>query len=255
MIFYSYFAKVKLRLRHKLRSIAYSPFMQGVICNLVYSYMKLVFHSSRKVYIGEDQILSEIKAGKCFIGAVWHNRLMMAPFISYKIGKVNPDYKIVGLASRHGDGRFVSNIIRKFGADVISGSTRSHNNRADRGITISGFRQIFDSLKNNSSLLITPDGPRGPAQKINGKLIEISHLTEAPILPISVSASRFIRLNSWDKFYIPLPFSRICYYFGAPIVVDADMEKDEVGSEKITSFVIEKMNEAQEKSQIKVSKK
>jgi hypothetical protein len=54
----------------------------------------------------------------------------------------------------------------------------------------------------------------------------LSQLTGKPILPVSVAASRTWTFRTWDRFELPLPFSRIAIAYGEPVrvprVLDAD---------------------------------
>jgi hypothetical protein len=55
---------------------------------------------------------------------------------------------------------------------------------------------------------ITPDGPRGPCYKVQEGVISTAQLTGLPIVPASYHLNWKIRLKSWDRFQVPLPFAR-----------------------------------------------
>ncbi len=207
--------------------------------------MQIMFYTSRKKFINFENIVKRVEQNQPFIIVFWHNRLMMIPFITKKARKINPKYNFLILASRHFDGQFVSKIMAKFKLGTVAGSSKMGRVN-NRGIDLSSFRKIFRSLKDNISLALTPDGPRGPSQKINGEIVEIAKISGVPILPISYSTSNYIRLNSWDRFFFPLPFSKICYYFGDIITVDKNASLEEIARIKLQ--LEEKMNEAEEKS-------
>jgi hypothetical protein len=57
-------------------------------------------------------------------------------------------------------------------------------------------------------LAITPDGPRGPCYVVQDGIMSLAQLTGRPILPFSYHLNWKIRPKSWDRFQIPLPFSR-----------------------------------------------
>jgi lysophospholipid acyltransferase (LPLAT)-like uncharacterized protein len=114
----------------------------------------------------------------------------------------------------------VAKFIRNFGIKTISGSSRNNTN-IDRGINISSFRDIFKTLKKKQQCFtITPDGPRGPAKKISGHIVNISRISKCSIVCFSCKTSKKITLNTWDKFLIPLPFSKINFYFSDPLELD-----------------------------------
>jgi len=237
---------VKTKFKQLLRKITYSWLAQELICLIIISYMKLVFYSSKKTFINHEVILEAAKHRRPIIISFWHNRLMMTLFIAQKPRKLYPTYNFMALASKHGDGKFVGKIMEKFGLISIYGSSKD-GRKASRGIDFANMRKILEGLKKGYSLGITPDGPRGPNQKINGEIINIARISGAGILPTSYSCSRFKQLNTWDKFKIPLPFSKLCFCFDeAPVYVAKNSSPEEI--EKIKISVEEKMNAVQEKS-------
>jgi len=194
-----------------LRKLAYNYFIQKFIIFLIYSYLLIVYKTSSKKYIGLEEIYKKIGDKKPIIFAFWHNRLMMIPFFARKIKKKIKSHNFMTLASKHGDGKFVGMTMEKFGLISILGSTNDKK-KPSRGIDYSSMRKIINGLKSGYSLGITPDGPRGPNQQINGELINIARLTNASVIALSYSSSNFkIVKKSWDKFKIPLPFSKLCF--------------------------------------------
>jgi len=238
---------VKTKFKQLLRKITYSWLFQELISWLFVAYMNFVFFSSKKIFVNHEVVLQAAKDKQPLILTSWHNRLMMMPFITQKPKKLYTSYRVMTLVSKHGDGRFVGKVMEKFGMIAIYGSSKD-GRKASRGIDFASMKGILNSLKSGISLGITPDGPRGPNQKINGEIVNIARISGAKILPISYSASRFKKLNTWDSFYIPLPFSTLCFYFDeVAFVVPKDANKTEI--KKIQIAVEERMNFAQEESQ------
>ncbi len=240
------------KLKTRSRSFVYSNKITNLFCAILQFYMWLVFLTSRKKFVNYYQIFEAARNKKPLIISVWHNRLMMFPFITLKPKKLHPNYNFMTLASKHGDGRFVGRIIEKFGLISILGSTQNKKHR-DRGITISSLKQIFSGLKKGYAFGITPDGPRGPNQKINGEIVNIARISGAKILPASCSFSRFIELKTWDKFKLPLPFSRICFYFDDELL-DVPQDANEQKMQEIKILAEKRMDLMQEKSWVEVFK-
>ncbi len=217
----------KTKIKRQSKRFFYGEFGQKIVCAIIIAYIKFVYLTSRKIFLNQDLMLDKFKNQQSLIIAGWHNRIMMTPFIIKQIKKVNKVNKISSLTSKHGDGRFVGKVMEKFGAVNIYGSSRSKKH-LNRGIDIGGLKDIFRALKNELGVAISPDGPRGPANKINGEIIKIAKLSAKPILPASIGYSKFFQLNSWDKFKIPLPFSVICYCYGEPIFVNKNINDQEI---------------------------
>lgn len=231
---------IKTKFKQLIRKIAYTKIFQEIICSILKSYMWLVYLTSKKKFVNYEILVKCVEEKKPVIVAFWHNRLMMIPFITRKAKKINPQYNMMTLASNHGDGRFVGRVMEKFGLISILGSTKD-GRKSSRGITVSALRKIVKGLKKGDALGITPDGPRGPNQKINGEIINIAKISGAKILACSYSASKMKEINSWDKFKIPLPFSKICFYFDTEFI---DVGKNDLIAD-IESKLENKINFAQ----------
>jgi lysophospholipid acyltransferase (LPLAT)-like uncharacterized protein len=109
------------------------------------------------------------------------------------------------------DGELGAMLVRRLGAVVIRGSSTHTGARA--------LRDYYHALvKDNVSPVITPDGPRGPRFKFKPGALLLAQMSGRAILPMSYAASR-AWLIKWDKFVIPMPFSRIVIAVGAPYYV------------------------------------
>ncbi len=239
---------IKTRFKSFIRGIFYYYPIQQLVCYFIIIYMLIVYYTSKKKYIGLENYKEDVMQSKPLIMAFWHNRLFLCPFFAVRLRKkVNKNYKFLTLASKHGDGRFVGEVLSKFGLRNIYGSTKN-NNKAGRGIEFKSIRTIVKQVKSGKCLGITPDGPRGPNQQINGEILNIAKLTKAKIMPVSYSASRFIEVNSWDKFKIPLPFSKIYFVAYENNIKGEDID-DNYNEDLLKDRLKKYMDHAQEKSE------
>ena len=150
---------------------------------------------------------------KPFILAFWHNQLMMISYCWKSNNKINI------LASGHSDGRFGAIIGKYFKLNNIQTSSTEK--------TIS-LKPIFKLLKKSNYIGITPDGPRGPNQKVSEGIIKISRATQVPIIPIGFASSKFIKLKSWDSFLITKPFSKCAFVWGQSITIPKNSTDNEI---------------------------
>jgi lysophospholipid acyltransferase (LPLAT)-like uncharacterized protein len=97
------------------------------------------------------------------------------------------------------------------GIGTIAGSTT-------RGGTVA-LRGIIRALKSGEYVGITPDGPRGPRERVSTGTIAAARLSGAVLLPVTYGAKRRKILDSWDRFVIPFPFTRGIVEVGQPIPV------------------------------------
>jgi lysophospholipid acyltransferase (LPLAT)-like uncharacterized protein len=70
------------------------------------------------------------------------------------------------------------------------------------------------------------DGPRGPHGYVKPGLLKIAQVTGTPILPVGISPEKKWVFNSWDRFMVPKPFSRVTIRFGEHVSVERRLEKD-----------------------------
>lgn len=238
---------IKTRFKYFLRSIFYSGFVQELACFLISSYIKLVMLLSKKHFLNLDSVNQLIKNNKPFIAVTWHGRVAISSYIFSKSWRINKNYKMSVLASKHGDGMIIAKVMQNLGAQAIYGSTRKKND-SKKGIDIANFRKIFECLKNNGSLCLTPDGPRGPRFKVNGHLITIAQKTKVPIFAVSCATSKRKVFNSWDKFILPLPFSKAAFYVSDPIYIAENLDEKELDAinqkiEEAINFACDKVDD------------
>lgn len=162
---------------------------------------------------GREHPEASIAKGHSIIVAFWHGQLLMMPW-GY------PGMPAAILISQHRDGEYISRIAEHLGFVSIRGSATRGGARA--------FRQLIQATRDGLHLVITPDGPKGPREKVKSGVIELARLTGSAICPVAFSAwpRRFLR--SWDRFLVPLPFARASYVWGEPLRVPLDAGKDEV---------------------------
>ena len=139
------------------------------------------------------------------IWAFWHNRLFLIPFI---FRKYFPQTRGAALTSRSKDGEILAAYIGHFGIESVRGSS-SRGGRA----ALLALKRV---LNEGAVAAITPDGPRGPCYSLQPGILKLAQLTGAVILPVHIRYSSAWRLQSWDRFIIPKPFSRAELIFDVP---------------------------------------
>lgn len=63
--------------------------------------------------------------------------------------------------------------------------------------------------------MVTPDGPKGPAQVAKMGVIQLARASGLPIVPLTFGCSKK-HFASWDQFMVPYPWSRGLYRWGLP---------------------------------------
>ena len=70
---------------------------------------------------------------------------------------------------------------------------------------------------------------------------------KVPVVPTALCASKMWRLNSWDRFMVPKPFSRLLVAFGRPIAPPPADDPEDV--ERVRAEVEARLNELQHKTE------
>ncbi len=110
------------------------------------------------------------------------------------------------LVSKSNDGEILTNLLRKFSYKIIRGSSSKDGKKA--------IEEILND-KDLTSVVLTPDGPRGPSNVIKNGALILSNKLNIPIIPVKIRYNKFFVLRkSWDKFKIPYPFSKCEVTFG-----------------------------------------
>lgn len=136
------------------------------------------------------------------IFCVWHNRLALSMPTYY--GYVRPRSSAPGLAamvSASKDGGFLAAILECFNVQPVRGSTSRRGAQA--------LLELTTWAERGYDLAITPDGPRGPRYVIKDGAMSLAQVTGLPIVPFAFHATWKWQIKSWDRFQIPLPFSRV----------------------------------------------
>lgn len=154
------------------------------------------------------------------IYCVWHNRLAlsMQAYFGY-VEKHNSSSGLAAMVSASKDGGFLAAILECFKVHPVRGSTSRRGPQALLELTTWAERG-FD-------LAITPDGPRGPACRVQDGVMSLAQITGLPIIPFSCYLRWKLTINSWDKFQIPLPFSYCEMKLGRPIRVPREASDEQ----------------------------
>jgi len=86
------------------------------------------------------------------------------------------------------------------------------------------MRLLVRKLKSGHDIGITPDGSRGPCYVAKPGGILVGKISKAPLLLLTFEYGPSIKLKSWDRFVIPLPFSQV--EVRTNIIYAQDMIKD-----------------------------
>jgi lysophospholipid acyltransferase (LPLAT)-like uncharacterized protein len=175
----------------------------------VYVLVRVVSATLRYRWTGCSGYVEDAPAGPA-IYCVWHNRLALCLILYERL--VKKHHRTPGMAaivSASKDGGVLAAILECFGVQPVRGSSSRRGPQA--------LLELTSWAERGYDLAITPDGPRGPRYVVQPGVISLAQITGLPIVPASYFLTWKIEPKSWDRFQIPLPFSR-AEMVAAPVI-------------------------------------
>ncbi len=129
---------------------------------------------------------------------LWHNRLFLVAEFYRRYRGGRPVY---GLVSASRDGAWLAAFFSFVGMRAVRGSSSRGGREAATA--------LVGVLRDGHDVGITPDGPRGPCYDFKPGALIVTRQARAPILLVGAEFASAWRLRSWDRFYLPKPFSRV----------------------------------------------
>jgi len=140
--------------------------------------------------------LGDIRQPVIFV--LWHNRLFTAAEM-FRRHRRNRD--VYGLVSTSRDGAWLEAFFSLAGIHSVRGSSHKRGREAALG--------LVEVLRAGHDVGITPDGPRGPIYQFKPGGLVIAKRTAVPLVLLGSAYEGAWQVSSWDRFYLPHPFSRV----------------------------------------------
>jgi lysophospholipid acyltransferase (LPLAT)-like uncharacterized protein len=164
---------------------------------------------SLRVQIKNKKVIDELeRENKNYVFAFWHGTMLLPWYIQRQ-------KNFASLISKSRDGNLLSRVLKHWDYEVVRGSSSSGGDIA-LGI-------LVDFAKNKKSVSITPDGPRGPAFKMKAGAVVTAKKSGIPLVLAGVAYKKKKLLKSWDKFEVPLFFSKAQIVLSDVIYVSKDL--------------------------------
>jgi lysophospholipid acyltransferase (LPLAT)-like uncharacterized protein len=162
--------------------------------------------------VGDEQGRRMLDARQNCLVACWHGKMLLPIYYLRRRG-------VWALVSMHSDGEVIAGVLQKLGFHCVRGSSTRGGNVARQ--------QLQEKLSEDQTVLITPDGPTGPRQKMKAGAVVTAQRSGVPVLPLSFTSTRLHQFGSWDRFTIWKPFSRTCLLVGEPITITPEMSVED----------------------------
>lgn len=184
---------------------------------VAYSIINTISKTMKIKYVNKEIVDNFLEKKQKIAFAFWHGRQFLLVYAHRMI-------RIVLMTSLSKDGDLQTQIMEKFGYKCVRGSSSKGGVSALKGI-------VREINQNNYNTAIAVDGPRGPLYEVKDGILFIARFTSSVIIPVSSSAyPKKIFEKAWDKYILPLPFSKGVIVYGNPVYVNRD---DDLNNKKI----------------------
>jgi len=175
-------------------------------------YMRLVWATSRiegRDFVALKQIAAEYNGA---VGLLWHEEVMTVAF-GYAYLGFHPHT----LASLGESGELIARLLDRCGFVVFRGGSTTGRSRRREGT----LQEMIEHMRTHDQVIygLTVDGSKGPPYRMKTGGIIIARECGKPIALARTWYKRCVRLPTWDRMAVPLPFNVIRYYLRAPYLV------------------------------------
>ena len=204
----------------------------AMVPRMVWALLWVVGHTWRFEVIAEDGVTPVIEGQKagaevyCF----WHQCVLPCTMYFRASGAVI-------LVSRSFDGELITRVLRLFGFDAVRGSS---SRGAREGLL--GLKHVIETGR---TAIFTADGPLGPIYQTKMGPIKLAQATGAPIGAFHLQPEHAWVVNSWDRFLVPKPFTRIVVSWAQWTRVPGDLAQDEFETKR------QELNDAIERARLR----
>jgi lysophospholipid acyltransferase (LPLAT)-like uncharacterized protein len=186
-------------------------FMQRLVLaavpRLVWALLSLIGRTWRFEVIAEDNA-SPLPFGEgagAEIFCFWHQCVLPCTFYFRRT-------RASIIVSQSFDGELITRTLELFGYKTARGSS----SRGGR----EGLEGLKAAIENGGPAIFTADGPRGPIYQTKFGPIRLAQMTGSRIGAFYLLPQRALTMRSWDRFLVPLPFTRIAVSWARWTLVD-----------------------------------
>ena len=121
----------------------------------------------------------------------------------------------------------------RLGFPAIRGSSTKAWDKAKPKGGAGAFREVLRWLSRGGGVAITPDGPRGPSERMAEGAPLLAKMSGAPVLLVGLACRPALRLGTWDRAILPIPFGRGVVVWAGPFEIAGDADRGAVEAARV----------------------
>jgi hypothetical protein len=198
--------------------------VSDLVALLIKAWCRTCFIDAR---INELAEVNAVRASHGAVYATWHQRMF---YFFHDFGARH----VTMMISRSNIGDYANRVALRLGFYSVRGSPRKAGRKA--------MHDLIEKIKAGGHTAgMMADGSKGPARVLKMGAIKIAKETGKPVIPMMYGAKKKIVLWSWDRYFLPVPFTKVVIYHGDPVPVPPDADEEEC--ERIRQKIENIMNE------------
>ena len=185
-----------------MKRIYREAFTSPVLHRFLYRMVGAYTATFRITFTNERSWVDIVNGGGRVVLCVWHQQFfsLIRPFERYAV------HRPALMISRSRDGELIAGVARRCGWHTVRGSSSKGGKAA--------LKDMIRHMRAHRLAGHVVDGPQGPMGRVKAGAIYLALAARAVIVPVTVTPDRAWFFNSWDRFFIPKPFSRVRVHFG-----------------------------------------
>lgn len=166
---------------------------------LTYGFYLILLKSLRFKYVGREAFLQAFTSGLNPVIATPHC-VLLPVLLGFDKSPT------ILLVSRSRDGGLIADILNKRGFKVVRGSS-------NRG-GAAALKELLNNARQGLAIGVAFDGPKGPPLVPKAGIAHCAKQASGPFFfiyakPVKSFFSYYIKLKSWDRMMLPLPFMKV----------------------------------------------
>ena len=190
-----------------MKGVTDRDWVQAILTSLLAGWIRLCLRTMRFTVENRAAVEALWASRSGAIVCFWHAGIALSA-AAWKLDGTAQAPRV--LVSRSRDGDFFARLGAKLGYPGIRGSSGKRTKKGavkDKGGAVA-FREVLRWIEAGNAVGIMPDGPRGPAEQMAEGPVVLAQTSGLPVLLLGLASAPAIRLPTWDRSYVPLPFSR-----------------------------------------------
>jgi lysophospholipid acyltransferase (LPLAT)-like uncharacterized protein len=175
----------------------------------------LLCKSLKLTFCNKEVIDNLERNNQNYVLAFWHGQMLLGWFR-------HKDKNFTALISKSKDGDLLSKILKHWNYNVVRGSSSKGGDVA--------LGVMVDYARSGESVVLTPDGPRGPAYKMKAGAVITAKKSNIPLVLLAVGYKKKRVLKSWDNFEVPKFFSKAKVVYSEPFYIKSGLTFEETSA-------------------------